>query len=40
MIFAYNVADRLPVMYPAGVTPADIAADLPALAGPPRQEES
>ena len=35
VIFAYDAADRLPVLYPAGVTPADIAADLPALADPP-----
>lgn len=34
VIFAYNAADRLPVVYPGGVTPADIAADLPALANP------
>ena len=32
VIFAYNAADRLPVVYPGGVTPSDIAADLPALA--------
>jgi protein SCO1 len=31
-IFAYDVTDRLRVLYPGGVTPADIAADLPALA--------
>ncbi len=34
VIFAYNAADRLPVVYPGGVTPSDIAADLPALANP------
>lgn len=34
VIFAYDAADRLPVVYPGGVTPADIAADLPALADP------
>ncbi len=34
VIFAYDAADRLPVVYPSGVTPADIAADLPALARP------
>jgi protein SCO1 len=34
VIFAYDVADRLPVVYPGGVTPADIAADLPVLAEP------
>jgi cytochrome oxidase Cu insertion factor (SCO1/SenC/PrrC family) len=33
-IFAYDAADRLPVLYPGGVTPADIAADLPVLANP------
>lgn len=32
VIFAYDAADRLPVVYPGGVTPADIAADLPLLA--------
>ncbi len=40
VIFAYDAADRLPVVYPGGVTPADIAADLPALARPaPAQQE-
>lgn len=34
VIFAYGADDRLPVVYPGGVTPADIAADLPALADP------
>jgi protein SCO1/2 len=34
VIFAYDAADRLPVVYPGGVTPSDIAADLPALAAP------
>ncbi len=34
VIFAYDAADRLPVVYPGGVTPADIIADLPALAHP------
>ncbi len=34
VIFAYDAADRLPVVYPGGVTPADIAADLPVLANP------
>jgi protein SCO1/2 len=33
-IFAYDAKDRLPVLYPGGVTPADIAADLPVLANP------
>jgi protein SCO1/2 len=33
-IFAYNADDVLPVLYPGGVTPSDIAADLPALANP------
>ncbi len=32
VIFAYDASDRLPVVYPGGVTPADIAADLPLLA--------
>jgi protein SCO1/2 len=32
VIFAYDASDRLPVLYPAGVTPADIAADLPVIA--------
>ena len=31
VILAYDVADRLPVAYPGGVTPSDIAADLPVL---------
>ena len=35
VIFGYDAADRLPVLYPGGVTPADIAADLPVLADPP-----
>ncbi|MDP9436311.1 MAG: SCO family protein, partial [Actinomycetota bacterium] len=42
VIFAYDAADRLPVMYPSGVTPADIAVDLPFLARPdqqPRRQE-
>jgi protein SCO1/2 len=34
VIFAYNAADLLPVVYPGGVTPSDIAADLPVLARP------
>jgi protein SCO1/2 len=34
VIFAYDADDRLPVVYPGGVTPSDIAADLPALAHP------
>lgn len=33
VIFAFDVDDRLPVLYPAGVTAGDIAADLPRLAG-------
>ena len=33
VIFAYDVDDRLPVLYPTGVTPGDLAADLPRLAG-------
>jgi protein SCO1/2 len=32
VIYAYDAADRLPVVYPGGVTPSDIAADLPILA--------
>lgn len=32
VIYAYDASDRLPVVYPGGVTPADIAADLPVLA--------
>lgn len=32
LIFAYDVQDRLPVVYPGGVAPSDIAIDLPALA--------
>lgn len=31
VIFAYDTADRLPVVYPGGSTPSDIAADLPLL---------
>ncbi|MCW2621546.1 MAG: putative Sco1/SenC family protein [Frankiales bacterium] len=31
-IFAYDASDRLPVLYPASVSPSDIRADLPALA--------
>ncbi|HUR13372.1 MAG TPA: SCO family protein [Mycobacteriales bacterium] len=34
VIFAYDAADRLPVVYPGGVTPSDIVADLPVLAHP------
>lgn len=34
-ILAYDVEDRLPVLYPTGVTPGDLAADLPRLARPP-----
>jgi len=32
LLFAFDTSDRLPVTYPAGVRPADIAADLPLLA--------
>ena len=32
VIFAFDAADRLPVFYPGGVRPSDIAADLPLLA--------
>lgn len=31
VIFAFDTADRLPVTYPGGVRPSDIAADLPLL---------
>ena len=31
VIFAYDTEDRLPVMYPGGVRPSDLAADLPLL---------
>jgi protein SCO1/2 len=33
VIYAYDVSDRLPVVYPGGITPSDIVADLPVLAG-------
>jgi protein SCO1/2 len=32
VIFAFDTRDRLPVRYPGGVRPADLAADLPLLA--------
>jgi len=32
VIFAYDADDRAPVLYPGGVRPSDIAADLPLLA--------
>ena len=32
VIFAYSADDKLPVVYPGGVRPSDIAADLPVLA--------
>jgi len=32
VIFAYDSSDHLPVVYPGGVTPSDIADDLPLLA--------
>ncbi len=35
LILAYDASDRLPVVYPGGITPGEIAADLPVLA---RQE--
>ncbi len=35
VIFGFDVADRLPVLYPGGVRPSDIAADLPLLAAAP-----
>ena len=31
-ILAYSADDRLPVVYPGGVRPSDVAADLPDLA--------
>lgn len=31
VIYAYDASDRLPVVYPGGVTPSDIATDLPVL---------
>ena len=34
VIFAYDVDDTLPVLYPAGTTAGDLAADLPLLAQP------
>ena len=34
VIFAYSADDVLPVVYPGGTLPSDIAADLPALAAP------
>lgn len=34
LIYAYDAANRLPVVYPGGVTPSEIAADLPILAHP------
>jgi protein SCO1/2 len=36
VIFAYDASDRLPVLYPGGVTPTDIADDLPLLLDPSR----
>ena len=33
VIYAYDASDRLPVVYPGGITPSDIVADLPVLAG-------
>jgi protein SCO1/2 len=32
VIFAFDTEDRLPVLYPGGVRPSDLAADLPLLA--------
>ena len=32
VIYAYDANDKLPVVYPGGITPSDIAADLPTLA--------
>jgi protein SCO1/2 len=31
VIYAYDASDRLPVVYPGGITPSDILADLPVL---------
>ena len=31
-IFAFDASDRMPVLYPSGSSPSDIAADLPVLA--------
>ena len=31
VIFAYDTEDRMPVMYPGGTRPSDLAADLPLL---------
>jgi protein SCO1/2 len=36
VILAYDAADRLPVLYPGGVTVADIVNDLPLLLNPAR----
>jgi protein SCO1/2 len=33
VIYAYDASDRLPVVYPGGITPSDIVADIPVLAG-------
>ena len=38
VIFAYSADDTLPVVYPGGVRPSDIAADLPALAASTKEE--
>ena len=32
LIFGYDASDHLPVLYPGGTSPADLAADLPVLA--------
>ena len=32
VIFAFDTDDRMPVMYPGGTRPSDLAADLPLLA--------
>ncbi len=32
VIYGFDASDRMPVVYPAGSSPADIAADLPVLA--------
>ena len=40
VIFAYDSSDQLPVVYPGGTAPSDIAADLPVLARPAARKET
>jgi protein SCO1 len=40
VILAYDASDRLPVVYPGGTAPQDIAADLPVLARPAARKET